>query len=196
MGGVDPASYRAGDADRERVAERLRVALEEGRLNLHEYDERLGQAYAARTYADLDALVADIPGAAPASGSLTPAAPAGAAARWQQDAGGRYPDATRRWLAQEWSSWIPAVAVCVAIWAVASVLGAGWTYFWPGWVAGPWGALLLVRSIRGLLDGEPQRWAAKQARKEGEREVRRRAIKRELAPDADAQEADTDPDRD
>jgi hypothetical protein len=74
------------------------------------------------------------------------------------------------------------------------VVGGEWTYFWPVWVAGPWGALLVVRSIRGVLDGEPQRWAAKQARKEAEREVRRQAIKRELTPDADAPEAD--PDRD
>ena len=32
--GVDAASYRAGDADRDRVAQRLRVALEEGLTEL------------------------------------------------------------------------------------------------------------------------------------------------------------------
>ena len=42
---------RAADTDREATAERLRVALEEGRLDLHEYDERLQQAYGAKTYA-------------------------------------------------------------------------------------------------------------------------------------------------
>ena len=52
---------RAADADRERVAERLRAALEEGRLDLHEYDERLQGAYAAKTYGDLDALLTDLP---------------------------------------------------------------------------------------------------------------------------------------
>ncbi len=36
-------------------------------------------------------------------------------------------------------------------------------YFWPGWVAGPWGAVLLVSTMTGLLSGEPQRWAAKRA---------------------------------
>jgi hypothetical protein len=184
--GVDAASYRAGDADRERVAERLRVALEEGRLNLHEYDERLRQAYAARTYADLDALVADIPGVAPASTSqLVPPSVglAGADApvpQWRPDASGRYPDATRRWVAKQWDGWIPVVVVCTAIWAVISILGGELTYFWPGWVAGPWGAVILAQTIRGLLAGEPQRWAAKEARKEAEREVRRRANRRDL----------------
>jgi hypothetical protein len=176
---VDAASYRAGDADRERVAERLRVALEEGRLNLYEYDERLRQAYASRTYADLDALIADIPGVTPPSRSqVVPSVAGGDTARWRPDAEGRYSDATRRWLVEQWDTWVPVVAVCVAIWAVASLLGSEWTYFWPGWVAGPWGALLLVQTVHGLMTGEPQRWAAEQARKEAQREVRRRATER------------------
>jgi hypothetical protein len=154
------------------------VALEEGRLNLHEYDERLREAYAARTYADLDALVADIPGVTPASKSqLVPADTTGHAAttRWQAGVDGRYPGATRRWVAEQWDTWVPAVAVCVAIWAVSSILSGEWHYFWPGWVAGPWGALLFAQTIRGLMSGEPQRWAANRARKEAAREVRRRA---------------------
>lgn len=52
---------RAGDADREAVAERLRMAAGEGRLDLAELDDRLGQAYGARTYGQLRALVADLP---------------------------------------------------------------------------------------------------------------------------------------
>jgi hypothetical protein len=186
---VDAASYRAGDADRERVAERLRVALEEGRLNLHEYDDRLRQAYAARTYAELDALIADIPGATPASQSQIVSPSAAPVAQWRPDATGRYPDATRRWVVEQWDGWIPVVVVCTAIWAVISILGGELTYFWPGWVAGPWGALILAQTIRGLLAGEPQRWAAKEARKEAEREVRRRAHKRDLesAPEPEAE---------
>ena len=58
---MDAGDLRAGDADRERVAERLRLALDEGRLNLHEYDERLRDAYGAKTYSELDALLADLP---------------------------------------------------------------------------------------------------------------------------------------
>jgi hypothetical protein len=58
----DPAdAARAADADREAVAERLRVAAGEGRIDLAELDDRLGQAYGARTYGQLRALVADLP---------------------------------------------------------------------------------------------------------------------------------------
>jgi hypothetical protein len=59
---ADPAdAARAADADREAVAERLRIAAGEGRIDLEELDDRLGQAYGARTYGQLRALVADLP---------------------------------------------------------------------------------------------------------------------------------------
>ncbi|WP_238006404.1 DUF1707 domain-containing protein [Dactylosporangium sp. AC04546] len=176
---MDANVLRAGDADRERVAERLRVALDEGRLNLHEYDERLRDAYAAKTYAELDALLVDLP--MTRSDAQTLALPAssgalaGAETTWQLRPDSGYAGATRRWLASTWESWIRANAVCVAIWGTMAVLSGHVNYFWPGWVAGPWGAVLLVQTARGMLSGEPQRWAARRARKEAEREVRRRA---------------------
>jgi hypothetical protein len=63
-GPTDPRLMRASDADRERVAEVLRTAAAEGRLELHELDERLATVYAARTYADLEPVTHDLPGAA------------------------------------------------------------------------------------------------------------------------------------
>jgi hypothetical protein len=54
---------RASDADRDGVAGRLSVAYSEGRLSKEEYDDRLEHAFSARTYADLDQIVADLPSA-------------------------------------------------------------------------------------------------------------------------------------
>jgi Domain of unknown function (DUF1707) len=59
------AILRASDADREQVAERLRHATAEGRLAAEELEERLEAVFAARTYGELDGLVADLPGAPP-----------------------------------------------------------------------------------------------------------------------------------
>ncbi len=56
------ATLRASDADREQVAERLRQAAAEGRLLTEELEQRLEAAFAARTYGQLNALVADLPG--------------------------------------------------------------------------------------------------------------------------------------
>jgi DUF1707 SHOCT-like domain/Domain of unknown function (DUF4190) len=52
---------RAGDADRDRVVELLNTAYTEGRLPKDEYDARLNSALSARTYADLDQVVTDLP---------------------------------------------------------------------------------------------------------------------------------------
>jgi len=52
---------RASDADRQRVVGVLQRHTEAGRLTLEEFSERVGAAYAARTLADLAALVADLP---------------------------------------------------------------------------------------------------------------------------------------
>jgi len=55
------AAQRAGDADRDAVAEMLRIAAGEGRIDLSELEERLGLVNAAKTYGELDLLVADLP---------------------------------------------------------------------------------------------------------------------------------------
>jgi DUF1707 SHOCT-like domain len=55
-------ALRASDADRERVAERLRQAATEGRLLTDEFEQRLEASFSARTYAQLDAVLADLPG--------------------------------------------------------------------------------------------------------------------------------------
>ena len=61
--GGDPGKIRAADADRDGVVERLNIAYSEGRLSKDEHDGRLENALSARTYADLDQLVTDLPAA-------------------------------------------------------------------------------------------------------------------------------------
>ena len=55
------ASMRASSADRERAVDVLKAGFAEGRLTQDEYNDRMGRAYAARTYGDLAALTADLP---------------------------------------------------------------------------------------------------------------------------------------
>jgi hypothetical protein len=54
---------RAGNDEREAVAEILRREHLAGRLDNDEFDERLGRCLTARTYAQLDELIADFPSA-------------------------------------------------------------------------------------------------------------------------------------
>jgi uncharacterized protein DUF1707/cell wall-active antibiotic response 4TMS protein YvqF len=59
--GEDPTRLRISDSERHQVAEILREAAGEGRLDLDELDERLEATYAARTYADLVPITLDLP---------------------------------------------------------------------------------------------------------------------------------------
>ena len=61
---------RVSDQEREAVVARLNAATAEGRLTLEEFGERAGQAYAARTVADLARLVDDLPSTALPSTAL------------------------------------------------------------------------------------------------------------------------------
>ena len=151
---------RAADADRQAVAEKLRAALDEGRLDLHEYDERLQRAYAAKTYGDLDGLLADLPVGVP----LPRAAADPPAVR---------DDVTRRWLLHVWGSYVPVVAITVVIWLISSIAARDPLYFWPMWVAGPWGALLVWQTAGGLLQHEPQRWQAELDKAERKKQLKR-----------------------
>jgi hypothetical protein len=135
----DPA-LRASDADRDAVADLLRGAHAEGRLTVEELYERLDAALAARTIGDLAPLTADlpVPSRAPARTGDEPDAGRGVARR--TDPGH---------LRQAWGTWLTAVLVCVAIWGAVSVARSDPGYPWPIWVAAPWGALLLARTLRG-----------------------------------------------
>ncbi|MDT9684687.1 DUF1707 domain-containing protein [Streptomyces sp. TRM76323] len=59
-------AMRASDADRDRVADILREALVEGRLDAEEHGERIDAVYRAKTLAELEPIVSDLP-AAPAA---------------------------------------------------------------------------------------------------------------------------------
>jgi hypothetical protein len=79
VAGSERGKTRAADADRDRVAGILSTAYSEGRLSRDEYDARLESALSARTYADLDQIVTDLPGAqamvpSPATTMVTPSA--------------------------------------------------------------------------------------------------------------------------
>ncbi len=76
--GGERGTMRAADADRDRVVGFLNTAYSEGRLSKDEYDARLESALAARTYADLDQLMADLPAGravmVPGTNAVTPVA--------------------------------------------------------------------------------------------------------------------------
>ena len=71
---INPA-WLAASADRERAVGVLRAGFAEGRLSQDELDDRVAQAYAARTYGQLWALTADLPAGALPYPQFMPAVP-------------------------------------------------------------------------------------------------------------------------
>ncbi|MEU1665555.1 DUF1707 domain-containing protein [Streptomyces sparsogenes] len=82
------AELRASDADRDRVADILREALAEGRLDPEEHAERIDATYRAKTVGELEPLVRDLPAAEAAgrAAGMSPAPGAGAGGRGPQGA--------------------------------------------------------------------------------------------------------------
>lgn len=128
----DP-NIRASDADRDRVASLLREHHAAGRLSAEEFDERLGQTFSAVTVGELDRLLADLPSIdlyrLPDASLTRQPRQARSSGRRGRSAG---------WQAA-WTSWFALTVLCFVVWLLA---GGG--YFWPIWVALPFGACLGV----------------------------------------------------
>lgn len=138
---------RASDSERAAAVERLRSALDEGRLSLLEYDERLARAYQAVTYGDLADLFVDLPSHGPVAGPVPsrPAATRRTAREPVHEEEGLLaglPTALR----VLWTVWASVVAINLVIWGLVSLSNTDLHYFWPMWVAGPSGAALFAVS--------------------------------------------------
>ncbi|MBF6176491.1 DUF1707 domain-containing protein [Nocardia blacklockiae] len=122
-------NLRASDADREKYVARLRHAMDEGRLNLPEFDERVQQVYRARTYGELEPLLSDLP-----AQRVSP--------HPERLPAGRVPT----WVLIMWTPWVFVNLLCIVIW-----LATGMGYFWPFWVEVPWGLALCIPTAIGLI---------------------------------------------
>ena len=138
---VRPEDMRASDHDRGLVQDRLRRAHELGQLDLHEYDERVRDAWAARTRGELTQLVRDLPIPLPVP------SPPGRPGVFARSAGG----VTMRVLT---IVWIAVTVLNLSVWGVVS-LTIGAVHPWWLWVAGPPGAVLLTLYLLGI--GRPRR---------------------------------------
>jgi hypothetical protein len=136
---------RAGDDDRAAVATLLGRHMADGRITVAEYDERVARAYAARTYGELGELTADLPaidGGRPVEPVRHEYRPAPVHACGPGGGRGRDPGSA-------WAAWRRVAIIVLAIWAISSLVAAQFIYFWPIWVIGPWGAMLLAHTVGG-----------------------------------------------
>ncbi|MBU2668608.1 DUF1707 domain-containing protein [Actinoplanes bogorensis] len=123
---------RAADADRQKVAEQLKTALDEGRLTLHEYDERTALAYSSKTYQELLMLLTDLP--RPGQSATEVRARRDAERR---RAARRLPTA----MLVLWTIWASLTVVNLVVWGLVVVGSDSGVYPWPVWMLVPGAAL-------------------------------------------------------
>ncbi|MEU8173103.1 DUF1707 domain-containing protein [Microbispora hainanensis] len=127
---------RASDGDRDRVAAALREHVAEGRLTIDEFNERLEAVYQSRTYGELARLTSDLP---EIDLNRLPAA-AEPVQRAQ-------PGTTQGSAKSAWGAWAGASGVCWMIWLFTTIASGHFIPPWPMWVMGPWGVILLIKTI-------------------------------------------------
>jgi DUF1707 SHOCT-like domain len=144
---------RASDADRERTASLLREHHAEGRLTAEEFNDRLDQAFAAKTIGELDALLADLPGIdlyrLPAAG-IRPAPPGAlrsrgrGAGRSAVDRRGHGAVSARR--VATWVAWAAISSLLFVTWLGIGLVSGGAAWFpWFLLVVVPWGMAIARR---------------------------------------------------
>jgi hypothetical protein len=138
---VRPADLRVSDVERAAVQERLRRAVGDGQLDLHEFDLRAQSVWAAKTRGDLARVTADLPAPPPPA---PPPAPRGV---FSHDEAGT----AMRVLTIIWAC---AVALNFVVWATVSLATADFLHPWWLYVAGPPGAVLGVLYASGV--GRPK----------------------------------------
>src|SRR3954469_12935919 len=79
---------RIGDREREEAVSRLGAHFEAGRLSAEEHQERVGQAFQAKTQVELAALFADLPGESTAGQQQQAGEGEEGAGPWGRGAGG------------------------------------------------------------------------------------------------------------
>lgn len=132
----DQGKLRISNADRDQAMERLQEALNEGRIDLGEFDERTKSALEAKTNAELDLIFDDLPRNRAEDKSvntidLTPEERADreAAARQRVECDG---DGSFGSLpALRALIWVGGITT--AIWLVSFIAGGNSGYFWPIW---------------------------------------------------------------
>ncbi|SFP68292.1 protein of unknown function [Geodermatophilus dictyosporus] len=133
----------AADADRAAVVIRLDASLADGRLTLAEYEDRAARAHAARTYGELAGLTADLPRPVPQPVRTRPERSPVTRAVYA----GAWHGAWDRDLRTAWTGWATTAVLVVGIWLVSVLATGDLQYPWPVWVIGPWGVVLLARTV-------------------------------------------------
>lgn len=137
---IRPDDMRASDIDRKAAQERLHWAHAEGLISLEEFDQRVRDAWDARTRGDLARVSADLPI------PPTPKPPL---------RGGFAPTSGGTAMRVLCTIWLAASLVNLVVWGLVVLTIGEWVHPWWMWVAVPPGAVLGTLLFFGI--GRPEK---------------------------------------
>ncbi|GAA1562847.1 DUF1707 domain-containing protein [Kribbella hippodromi] len=132
---------RFTEADRDKIAGRLRDAFADGRLDQPEFSSRLDQLYTVQTYGELEPLVRDLP---PVRTYQTPEVVKDTKPTPEP---GTFPERKKENQPNRKNAiggFTGVVLINVVIWFVVGLGNGGhWPNFWPVWLLIPWAIIAL-----------------------------------------------------
>lgn len=144
----DRGRLRISNDDRDQAIANLQRALDEGRIDLSEFDERSKNVYAAKTNAELDVIFDDLPLDRAADRSvntidLTPEERDKREEATQERVSGG------RGMPGQLHALIWVAVPTISIWLISSIASGEVQYFWPVWPVGIMTAIFLASWLTG-----------------------------------------------
>jgi hypothetical protein len=125
---------RIGNAERSSLTEILRASVDQGYIDLDEYEKRVDILMAAKTVGETEGVLADLPSYQ-------------RVLRAQEDAHVPEKLDTPEWIKWLWAGVAIPIGITAGIWAFVYFLSGSHQYFWPVWVVIPLGVVASVLTV-------------------------------------------------
>jgi hypothetical protein len=125
---------RVGNAERASLTEILRSAVDQGYIDLEEYEKRVDILMAAKTVGETEVVLADLPSYQRVL---------------QAQADAHVPEKlhTPEWIKWLWAGVSIPIGIVTGVWAFVFFLSGSHQYFWPIWVVIPLGVVASVLTV-------------------------------------------------
>jgi hypothetical protein len=143
----DRGRLRISNTDRDKAIEQLRLALDEGRIDLTEFDERSRAVYDSKTRAELDIVFDDLP-VSRAEDQAVHTVDLRPEERVEREAG-KQERMRRARIPASMHGLVWVATITTAIWLISSIASGYVNYFWPAWPIGIMAAIFFAQWLTG-----------------------------------------------
>lgn len=148
----DEKKIRISNAEREEAVARLQKALDEGRIELGEFDERSLNVYQAKTAGELQELFDDLPNESRAMDRSVHSIELTSEEIAEREAAKKRDDDDDSGVSGIWIAWMWVTFITVGVWGISSVASWSLQNFWPIWPVGILTVIAVAITVMDKLD--------------------------------------------